>query len=256
MITSVTNGVFLRDSGRAEDTTLWLLHGFADSGLAFRKMFKTSLADNFRLLAPDLPGFGVSRLYGHGFTIGDQVAALLKLIDTETPDGAIGFVGHSTGSILAVEAARELKGRCAGVFSIEGNLTEADAYFSGQAAEYDDADTFKREFSTKMWAKGEGDIIFRHYHASIQFADATAMWEFGRDVRRTSAGDRPGHAFRDLDAPALYYWCEANTPETSVEFIAANGLGNETFRDASHWPMLDDPSRVAAAAGAFFRGPA
>ena len=257
MITSVTNGMFLRDGGGtgapAQVPALWLLHGFSDSGLAFRNLFKTGLADRYRLLAPDLPGFGVSRSEGYGFTIDDQVTALLNLINSKTPDGPIGFVGHSVGSILAVEAAKKMTARCAGIFSIEGNLTEADAYFSGQAADYEDADTFKREFASKIWAKGDGDPIFRHYHASIMFAEANAMWGFGRDVRRYSAGDRPGHAFGEVDAPALYYWCAANTPASSVDFIANNGLSNETFHDASHWPMLDIPKTVAERINAFFQ---
>jgi predicted alpha/beta hydrolase family esterase len=51
--------------------------------------------------------------------------------------------GHSLGAAIAVRAAHRLATRVAGVFSIEGNLTQADAYFSGAACRFDDPDLCK-----------------------------------------------------------------------------------------------------------------
>jgi len=51
--------VFYREAGPKEAPTILLLHGFPTAGHMFRDLMP-QLADRFRLLAPDLPGFGQS----------------------------------------------------------------------------------------------------------------------------------------------------------------------------------------------------
>jgi pimeloyl-ACP methyl ester carboxylesterase len=49
--------VFYREAGAADAPALLLLHGFPSAGHMFRNLIP-ALADRFRLVAPDLPGFG------------------------------------------------------------------------------------------------------------------------------------------------------------------------------------------------------
>ena len=51
--------VFYREAGPADGPALLLLHGFPSAGHQFRELIPL-LAGQFRLLAPDLPGFGKS----------------------------------------------------------------------------------------------------------------------------------------------------------------------------------------------------
>jgi pimeloyl-ACP methyl ester carboxylesterase len=51
--------IFYREAGRADAPALLLLHGFPTSSHMFRKLIPL-LADRYRLVAPDLPGFGFS----------------------------------------------------------------------------------------------------------------------------------------------------------------------------------------------------
>ena len=51
--------VFYREAGHAHAPVLLLLHGFPSSSHMFRDLIP-ALADSYRVIAPDLPGFGFS----------------------------------------------------------------------------------------------------------------------------------------------------------------------------------------------------
>ena len=51
--------VFYREAGRADAPALLLLHGFPSAGHMYRELIP-ALSDRFRVVAPDLPGFGQS----------------------------------------------------------------------------------------------------------------------------------------------------------------------------------------------------
>ena len=51
--------VFYREAGPADAPVLLLLHGFPSSSHMFRDLIPL-LADKYRMIAPDLPGFGQS----------------------------------------------------------------------------------------------------------------------------------------------------------------------------------------------------
>ena len=53
--------------------------------------------------------------------------------------------------MIAVEAAARLGDGFGGLFSIEGNLTADDAFFSGRAAEFTDPVAFKHCFLDDIW---------------------------------------------------------------------------------------------------------
>ena len=246
------DGMLIRTAGPAGAPTLLFIHALADCSLAYTPLFATPLAEEFRLVAVDLPGCGASPRRDDVLTIAQHAEALAALARSLSASGPIGLVGHSVGSMIAVEAAAHLGARFGGLFSIEGNLTAEDAYFSGRAADFDDPNALKQHFLNDLWNMGQERPMLRRFHAMATAADALAMWSLGRDARRLSVGDAPGRAYLRV-RPSLYYWSVKSTMPSTRDWIANSGVAHQQFTDASHWPMIDRPTATAQAIQAFFR---
>ncbi|MCI9866283.1 alpha/beta hydrolase [Rhizobium skierniewicense] len=74
--------VFYREAGAKDGPVLLLLHGFPSSSHMFRELIPM-LADHFRVIAPDLPGFGYTKAPARG-TFNYTFDNLAKVIDEFT----------------------------------------------------------------------------------------------------------------------------------------------------------------------------
>ena len=99
--------VFYREAGDADAPVILLLHGFPSSSFMFRELM-LRLADEYRVIAPDLPGFGFTevpeeRKYVYSF---DQLAktidAFTKALNLERYAIYIFDYGAPTGLRLAM----------------------------------------------------------------------------------------------------------------------------------------------------------
>jgi pimeloyl-ACP methyl ester carboxylesterase len=251
---AVVDGMLLRTIGPVTAPCLVMVHAFACCGMDFLPLFNTELADAYRLVAVDLPGFGGSPKQGGPGAIADHAIALAGLLEKLSQGKRAVVAAHSVGSMIAVEAIRQMEIGPAGLFTIEGNLTASDAYFSGKAADFDDPHEFKDAFLDELWRSGSAKPILKTYHADATLADAEAMWRLGCDARRMSVGDAPGQAYLSLRCPTQYYWSAENVPVETMTWIAASGISAIQFTGASHWPMIDIPAETSKEMRQFFDG--
>jgi uridine phosphorylase len=101
----------------------------------------------------------------------------------------VGLVAHSVASMIAVETVPRLGVPFGGLFSIEGNLTAEDAYLSGRAADFDDADKFKQHFVDHIWTMAQTHPVMR----------AISLWPWWPIRRRCGSWD----AMPDTGARAM-----------------------------------------------------
>ena len=95
-----------------------LLHGLGGSGASWRWTAEV-LGDQFRVVAPDLIGFGHSPWPKIAYTVDDHLDALDAMLAAEgLPPGPIVLGGHSLGAILALAWARRHPERFAGLVLI------------------------------------------------------------------------------------------------------------------------------------------
>lgn len=85
------------------DTTLLFLHGYSESLLSFRGPFDR-LSAHYKVIAVDLPGFGVSDKPSGPYDLDAQTTRLAAFLDRWSR-GPVVIVGHSMGGELAANLA-------------------------------------------------------------------------------------------------------------------------------------------------------
>ncbi len=227
-------------SGGSSDSRfdLWLLGGFSESHLCFRDAFKYPVSEDARLFIFDPPGQGASPPRTNGLTIPEYAALWKELIDHYSGSRPVVLAGHSMASIVAVETVALMENKPLMVVSVEGNLIKADAFFTGQAANYDTPEEFYAFFTKEILKRvGKGRVPMR-YFSSLQFADPLTIWTLGRSVLEYRT---PGQDLMDLACPYICYWDSKSVPPESKEFILNNNVRNRELDGMGHWPMVHSP---------------
>jgi pimeloyl-ACP methyl ester carboxylesterase len=97
--------VHYQEVGRRDAPPLVLLHGFASSTLVWSKVFLKLAAAGFRVIVPDLLGYGYSGKPRNGeYTIGAQARLIVGLLDSLGIASAT-IVGSSYGGAVAATCA-------------------------------------------------------------------------------------------------------------------------------------------------------
>ena len=117
--------IFYREAGSADRPVVLLLHGFPTSSFQFRELIPR-LADKYRVIAPDLPGFGFTevpaeRNYTYTFdSLARSIEAFTDALALQRYALYIFDFGAPTGLRLAVSRPE----RVTAIFSQNGNAYE------------------------------------------------------------------------------------------------------------------------------------
>ena len=244
----------------AGDTTLLLLHGYGESLTTWRAVLDP-LAGLARVIAIDLPGFGVSAKPDVPYTLEAQTGRLAMFVDRWTT-GPLVVVGHSMGGQLAAalalarpERVRLLvliapAGYRIGLGGIAGNLTPGRARTIGR---YLALRSFITPIHDPGWL-GEPDSAARY--------DQTLDPSYRRSAARVLE-DFAFEGFRDgfgrLTQPTLLI---AGGLDPVVPFSVGDTLSRLIpcarflpLPKAFHRPQAEVPDTVIAAVRQFMRTP-
>ena len=243
-----------------------LLHGFPDSRYLWRHQVPALAGAGFRVIAPDLRGFGDAprpidiRAYRRAALVADALG-LLDAIGIQRAH----LVGHDWGASLSWRIAGSYPERVDRlvVFSVGAPMTpgweteeqkKASWYFEffcqpGVAEAQLTTDDW-RQF--RAWCRGQGD--HERYLADLSRPGAlTAALNWYRGAfMPPGAGEEPWPSLPRWDtvrSPTLGLWGERD-PFLLEPQIAQSGSfvdaewRFERVRDAGHWLMLDKPEGV------------
>lgn len=221
--------------------SIWFLHGFADSGLAYKEVFKSPLKKSYNLYLIDLPGFGVSPLNPGFLSIKAQSNLITQLIQEETADQPkVNIVAHSIGALIGTWVCQNLKDKINYYFNIEGNLTEADSYFSSKPLQFKTANEFVTSFEKEVFELAKTEERYRRYYSSLRFANPEGMRNWSLSSQEYVKGNRCGFEYKNLTCDKVYIWGDVDTPLATQDFIKAEGIPNKLYKGIGHWHMVEN----------------
>jgi pimeloyl-ACP methyl ester carboxylesterase len=135
------------------EPTLILLHGFGDHLMTWRAVFDR-LATNHRVIAFDLPGFGLSDKPEGKYTLEAQTDRVRSLL-SDVP-GPVVLVGHSMGGEIALNVALAEPGR------VQSLVLISPAGFDVGLAGMADSMTSRRAAVIAVWEAARSSILPVH----------------------------------------------------------------------------------------------
>ena len=241
MTIRIQQKLFIR-TNQIEDKkqSIWFLHGFGDSGLAYKEVFESTLNKEFNIYIVDLPGFGVSPINPDFISIKEHADLIARIIKKETStQNKVNLVAHSLGGLIGTWVCQDLKEQINYYFNIEGNLTEADSYFSSKPLEFNTITEFVESFKEEVFEKAKSEECYKRYYSSLRFADPEGLKNWSFTSQEHTKSNKCGIEFKKLDCRKLYIWGDKDTPEETQKFIYENNIPNQLYKNIGHWHMVE-----------------
>jgi pimeloyl-ACP methyl ester carboxylesterase len=171
-------------------TPVLLLHGSASSSAMWTPVIQ-ALKARFRLIAPDLIGYGRTDSWPDGYVFGlDDELRLIEPLVEHLP-GGVHVVAHSYGGVVALALAR------AGRVDIRSlTLIEPVAFdvLRDDLQAWSEAERFSSEFGKRI-ASGDIDAAMRHF---VDYWSSAGTWDAmdeGTRAQMRRAADKIVHEF-------------------------------------------------------------
>ena len=246
-----------------EGPPLILLHGFTGAKENWLPIMGP-LSTRFRVLAPDLPGWGESsRGAAEDHSFAGQAARLEQFVHATGGGESVFLVGHSMGGGVAAMWAAQQPGALKRLVLLDAaGLPFENAFAQLVRAgehpfEVNNQEQFERQLS--MVFKRPPWIPWPADRALIERRQAKV--DFEREVLAAVASDEqqafaPGEAAHNIKVPTLMLWCR---DDQSIDVSVANAYAERIagssvvmLEDCNHMPMMEQPEETAQILLEFF----
>jgi pimeloyl-ACP methyl ester carboxylesterase len=249
-----------RAAARTDAPTIVMLHGYTGSKENWYRL-AARLAGRYRLVIPDLPGWGESqRVAGadHGYAAqAGQVAAFIRHLS----DRPVVLLGHSMGGGIAAVVAARHPGEVArvGLLNASGvrfkdNPFGSDVLAGRNPFGVHDAASLEHYLGILFFdRKARPPIPWPASRALIDHRRADGAFEQSvlDRIGRSEARFLPGELAAGIDQPAMLLWCrqDAVIDASSLELFAARipQARKTLLEGCGHMSLMEQPDAVASA---------
>jgi len=250
-----------------------LLHGFPNSRHLWRHQIPVLAAAGFRVIAPDLRGFGdapkpqATDAYQLP-TLLQDVIGILDTLDVDRPH----IIGHDWGAAVAWRIVAYYPHRVGRFMSLSVGHPENSGWetlrqrelfwyhlyfqFAGVAEEWLSHDNWT---GLRIWTRGQGDLDSAISALARPGALTAALnWYRALSKPRPVSVDTP--ALPPISCPVLGIWSDGDVfiseaaVKNSVEKLPGAAWQYERITGAGHWLMLDKPDTLNHLAIEFLSG--
>lgn len=250
-----------RMAARADAPTLVMIHGFTGSKENWYPLAQ-ALGDRYRLVMPDLPGWGESqRIAGQDYGFVAQNRRVAEFIRAVSPGRPVVLLGHSMGGGIVALTAADFPQEVArvGLFDAAGvrfrdNRFGEQVLAGGNPFAVDDPASLRRYLDTVFHVEAAKPAI--PWPAS----SVVARWRARQAPFEQSVLDRigrsderflPGEAAARIRQPALLLWCRQDAvidPSALGLYAAQVPQAAKVMLDGcGHMSIMEKPADVAAA---------
>jgi pimeloyl-ACP methyl ester carboxylesterase len=264
--------IFYREAGPVNGRKLLLLHGFPSSSHMFRDLIPL-LADEFHLIAPDLPGFGRSDMPVRVMTF-DRIADVIDRFTEVVGFDRYGIYVFDYGAPTGFRLAVKHPDRITAIISQNGNAYEeglSDGWNPIQAYWQDSSETNRnalRSFltpETTVWQYVHGvpdpttvspdGYSLDNYYLSRPGADDLQLDLFGDYKSNVALYPKFQEYFRKYKPPFLAAWGKNDPfflPQGAEAFKRDIPAARIRFFDTGHFALETHAAEIAAAILDFF----
>ncbi|PLR91673.1 alpha/beta fold hydrolase [Bacillus sp. T33-2] len=227
-----------------------LLHGFCGSCAYWEKVIP-ALAENFRVIAVDLPGHGKSAPLQENHAIDDYAAVIEAFMDELKLD-QVAMFGHSLGGYITLAFANKFGSRLT-AFSLVHSTAYPDSD-EAKEARLANVEKVKQE-GVRVLIDGLVPKLFSPDNLDKNGADILAAKEIGYSTNPQGAinaliamKNRPdlNHVLKHAELPVLLIAGEKDQvipPEKTFSVSKAN-IKQSLLKDAGHMGMYEKPVQL------------
>ncbi len=252
------------DADQPNAQTVVLVHGFTGSKENWYRVAK-QLKGRYRLVMPDLPGWGQSERkpdadYGY-MAQSERLAAFIAEIAKNSGGQPVVLIGHSMGGGIVAATAARAPQRVARVGLIDAagvrfadNQFGLDVLAGKNPFAVEDAASLERYLATvfhnreaRPWVPWPADklyVITRRRDAAFE---QRVLDKIGRSDERFL----PGFAAAEIQQPALLLWCaQDKVIDPSAMHLYGKSMTHAMqvlLEDCGHMSMMERPGDTAAA---------
>jgi pimeloyl-ACP methyl ester carboxylesterase len=239
-----------------------MLHGFPDSRHLWRYQVPALAEAGFRVVAPDMRGFGDAPKPGpvEAYAVPNAAEDVMRILGSLEVEN-VRLVGHDWGAAVAwllaatqPDTVERLVALSVGAPGNSGSQTveqrERSWYFYFFQFE-EVAEAWLRHDDWRLfreWSRGDGDQD--RYIANLSRPGAlTAALNWYRANVRPEPPEERGADYPDVTCPVLGVWSDRDHYLTEEQMTASTEKVDgpwqyERVSDASHWLMLDKPGEL------------
>jgi pimeloyl-ACP methyl ester carboxylesterase len=247
----------VREWGNPDGPPILFIHGWSQNHLCWMKQCESALADEFRLVAYDLRGHGMSEAplepehYTDGELWADDVAAIIDQLRLDRPV----LVGWSYGSFVICDYVRRHgQDRIAAINFVEGAINTNEAAFGtfiGPGLLDHFAGATADDLPTNIWAMRAFVKACAARPLTVDDLETAICWNILVPARiRASLFAREidcDDVLHSLEVPLLVTQGQADTvvlPATAEHILATCPTAELSWYDGvGHVPHLEEPER-------------
>jgi pimeloyl-ACP methyl ester carboxylesterase len=273
------NGVSFSTVQMGEGAPLLLLHGWPEFWLTWEPLM-ARLADRYRLIAPDLRGFGDSDKPSGPFGAADHAADMLALLDALGIE-RVGVIGHDVGGAAMQPLARKAPERVVGLFFFDfvypgigprmaapdrlneiwyQSLNQMEMAPTLVGAARESCHAYISHF-LRHWAYRKDafdDVLFAFTDNFLKPGNLAGGFAYYRASHAARLAMMKGEApaLPPITPPTCVRWAEHDPlfPYSWTDRLGETftHLDLAPFPNVGHFPHREDPNRAAAEIAAFF----